>query len=98
MKLNEARCQKVISKKSIVFVLEMFVKMLGIRSTLDALCGLSGENIQNLTGFSLLPTYPLAFLSQFFKECKLISTLVYTICHYELDSAEKNNGSNSRVV
>lgn len=43
--MNEAHGQKVISKKSIVFVLEMFVTTLRIPSTLYALCELSGENI-----------------------------------------------------
>ena len=42
---NEGHCQKFISKKSILLVLEVFVKMSGIPSTLYALCGLSGENI-----------------------------------------------------
>lgn len=43
--MNEAQCQKVISKKSIVFVLEVFVKRLGTPSTLRACYRLSRENI-----------------------------------------------------
>ena len=64
--MNEPRCKKVTSKKSVVFALERFVKMLDLPSTQYALCGLFGGKYLKADRFSsvtqLTSCFPLEVL------------------------------------
>ena len=78
--MKEPRCKKVTSKKSVMFALEMFVKMPGLPSTLYTLCGLFGGKYLKADRFSSVTQLTSCFpLSVLYRMQTDFSISVYTI-------------------